>query len=154
MNNAEDLYNEVYYIYKNKCNEEEFNLNTKNRKRFDYKKLRLIDNFYESEGEEASRLSRLVLPKWIKVSEKRFNEILNKITEAKNNELKINVNGKEVILDRAESLLKDLSSEKINKQEFKKEYNSIVNDIIPVLDKSVLTKNENNMVKILSLLRV
>ena len=30
---------------------------------------------------------RLMLPKWIKVSEKRFNEILSTVTEAKNNGL-------------------------------------------------------------------
>ena len=29
LNNVEDLYNELYYIYKDKYNEKEFNLNKK-----------------------------------------------------------------------------------------------------------------------------
>ena len=32
LNNIEDLYNELYYIYKDKYNEEEFNLNKKTKK--------------------------------------------------------------------------------------------------------------------------
>ena len=33
-------------------------------------------------------------PKWIKVGEERFNEILSAITEAKNNGFKTNANGR------------------------------------------------------------
>ena len=36
--NAGDIYNELYEIYKNKYNKKINNLNTKNRKKFDYKK--------------------------------------------------------------------------------------------------------------------
>ena len=35
----------------------------------------------------------LKLPKWVKASKKRFNEILSIITKAKNNRLKVNVDG-------------------------------------------------------------
>ena len=62
---------------------------------------------------------RLMLPKWVKVSEKRFNEILSTITEAKNNGLKTNVDGREITLDNTESLLRDLGSGKIDSHEFK-----------------------------------
>ena len=41
----------------------------------------------------------LMLPKWVNVSEKRFNEILSKVTETKNNGLKINADGREITLD-------------------------------------------------------
>ena len=37
---------------------------------------------------------RLMLRKWIKVGEERFNEILSAITEAKNNGFKTNANGR------------------------------------------------------------
>ena len=37
---------------------------------------------------------RLMLPKWVKVSEKRFNEILSTVTKAKNEGLKIIVDGR------------------------------------------------------------
>ena len=52
LNNAENLYNKLYYIYKDKYDEEISNLNKKDRKNFDYKKLRLTDYQYESENEE------------------------------------------------------------------------------------------------------
>ena len=61
---------------------------------------------------------RLMLPKWIKVSEKRFNETLSTVTETKNNGFKTNVDGTEIALDNAESLLKGIGSGKINKREF------------------------------------
>ena len=68
----------------------------------------------------STKPGRLMLPKWIKVSEKRFNEILSTVTEAKNNGFKTNVDGREITLDNAESLLKGIGSGKINKREFKK----------------------------------
>ena len=59
-----------------------------------------------------------MLPKWIKVSDKRFNEILSTVTEAKNNGFKTNVDRREITLDNAESLLKGIGSGKINKRKF------------------------------------
>ena len=53
LDNVGDLFNELYYIYKDKYNEEKDGLNTKNKKVFYYKKLRLTDDYrYESEEEE------------------------------------------------------------------------------------------------------
>ena len=47
LNDARDLFNDLYYIYKDKYNEEENNLNTKD------KKLRLTDDYkYEPEVEQ------------------------------------------------------------------------------------------------------
>ena len=136
MNNVENFYNELYYIYKDKYNEEELNLNKKN-----YKKLRLTDNYYKSEDEEAGQPGRLMLPKWVKVSEKKFNEILSIVTKAKNNGLKAIVNGKVITLDKVKGLLEDTNNGKINRYEFKEKYNDIVDDVISILDKPVLTKN-------------
>ena len=61
-----------------------------------------------------------MFPKWVKVKEKRFNEILSTVTEAKNNGLRTNVDGREITLDNTESLLKDVGSGKVNGSEFKK----------------------------------
>ena len=61
-----------------------------------------------------------MLPKWIKLSKERFNEILSIITEPKNNGFKINVDGNEITLDNAESVLKDQGSGIIGSREFKK----------------------------------
>ena len=50
--NAENLYNELYYIYKDKHNKEINSLDTKNKKKLDYQKLRLSDELYSSEEEQ------------------------------------------------------------------------------------------------------
>ena len=51
--NAGDIYNELYYIHKNKYNKKKNSLKTKNRKKFDCKKLRLSDDYqYLSEEEK------------------------------------------------------------------------------------------------------
>ena len=67
----------------------------------------------------SSQPGRLMLPQQVKVSEERFNEILSRVTEAKNNEFKTNVDGKKITLDNAESLLKGLGNGIIDKREFK-----------------------------------
>ena len=58
----------------------------------------------------STKPGRLVLPEWVNVSEERFNEILSTVTEAKNNGLKINADGREITLDNVESLVKDAGS--------------------------------------------
>ena len=116
------------------------------RKKVNYKQFELDDII-------STKSDKLKLPKWVKVSEKRFNEILSIITEAKNNGLKANVEGEEITLDKGESLLKYISSEKMNGHEFKEKYNDIVEDVTNILNKQPLTTNEKNMMKIVSLLK-
>ena len=48
MSNAKKLYNELYYIYKDKYNKKINSLDTENRAKLDYKKLRLSDYRYWS----------------------------------------------------------------------------------------------------------
>ena len=58
LTNAGDIYNELYYIYKNKYNKKINSLNTKNRIKLDYKKLRLSDNYqYPSEEEQEETIT-------------------------------------------------------------------------------------------------
>ena len=90
--------------------------------------------------------------KWVIVSKERFNEILSTITEAKNDGLKTNVDGREIALDNAESLLKGIASGKINGSEFKREYSNIVDDVEAMQKKPMLTRRQKKMVNILSLL--
>ena len=63
------------------------------------------------------------------------------ITEAKNDELKTNVDEKEITPDNAESLVRDILSGKINKSQFKKRYNNIVDDIEAILPKPMITRS-------------
>ena len=100
----------------------------------------------DKQPDELKRLKR------VNVSKERFNEILSTITEAKNDGLKTNVDGREIALDNAESLLKGIASRKINGSEFKREYNNIVDDVEAMQKKPMLTRRQKKMVKILSLL--
>ena len=53
LDNVGDLFNELYFVYKDKYNDEKEGLNTKSKKPFYYKKLRLTDGYqYESEEEK------------------------------------------------------------------------------------------------------
>ena len=63
---------------------------------------------------------QLKLPKWVNVSKKRSNEIMRTITKAKNDWLKTNIDGREITVDNAESLLKGIARRKINKSQLKK----------------------------------
>ena len=51
-----------------------------------------------------------MLPKWVKVREKRLNEILSTVAEAKNEGIRTNVDRREITLDNTESLLKDIGN--------------------------------------------
>ena len=94
-----------------------------------------------------------MLPKWVKVSKKRFNEILSKITEVKNNGLKTYVDGEEITLDKVESLVKGVGSGKIDGHEFEKKYKDIVGNVEKILNRQPLTKNEHDMIETLLLLK-
>ena len=96
---------------------------------------------------------QLKLPKWIKVSKKRFKEILSIITKTKNDGLKTRVDGKEITPDNAERLLKDTANGKINSITFKGNYNNIVDDVDAILQKQMLTRSQEKMVNILLLLK-
>ena len=75
-----------------------------------------------------------MLPKWVEISEKRFNDILSTVTKAKNDRLRTNVDGREITLDNTESLLKDLGNELIDRHESKNSCNNTVDNIEAILD--------------------
>ena len=138
MKNVDELYKNYYNAYKSYLDTDDGS--TKDKKKFNYKQFELDDII-------STKSDKLKLPKWVKVSEKRFNEILSIITEAKSNGLKANVDGEEITLDKAESLLKDISSKKMNGHEFKEKYNDLVEDAKKILNIQPLTTNEENMIK-------
>ena len=115
--------------------------------------LSVIDRIYQffkykfSSGEQPDELK---LPKWVKVSKKRFNEILSKVTKAKNEELKIIVDGTEITLDNTECLLKNLGNGILDRYEFKREYNNISDDVEAIVNKPIITRNQEKMAEIMS----
>ena len=87
-------FNDLYYIYKDKYNEEEDGLNTKDKKLLYYKKLRLTDDYqHESEEEEKEqRISKKPdekepLKNPAKDDVSKFNEWVNKKETGINYEL-------------------------------------------------------------------
>ena len=82
LDNVGDLFNELYYIYKDKFNEEKDGLNTKNKKPFYYENLRLTDGYqYESEEEkkeEEQTSKNEPLKKPTKDDVSNFNEWVNR----------------------------------------------------------------------------
>ena len=59
LDNVGNIFHKLYYIYKDKYNEEKNGLNTKNTKKYDYIKLRLTDDYqYESEKEKEQQTSK------------------------------------------------------------------------------------------------
>ena len=101
----------------------------------------------------SSQPGRLMLPKWVKVSEERFNEILSTVTKAKNEGLKTNVDGREITLDNTENLLKDLGNGILDGDHFKNSYNNIANDVEAIVNKALITRSQAKVVEILSLLK-
>ena len=58
LNNAGNIYNELYYIYKNKYNKKINSLDTKNKIKLDCKNLRLTDDYqYLSEEEQEETIT-------------------------------------------------------------------------------------------------
>ena len=72
-----------------------------------------IYQFFEYKFLPDKQINESKLPKWVGISRERFNEILSTITKAKTDWLKTNVDGREITLDNAESLLKGIVSKKV-----------------------------------------
>ena len=151
MKNVDNLYKNYYDAYKSHYDTDN-ELNEDKKKKFDYKQFEL-DNEINKESKLDEKTGILMLLRWINVSEKKFNEILSTVTEAKNNGLKINVDRREITLDKTESLLKGIDSGKINGHEFKEKYNDIIDNVKKTLNKPMLTRSQKNMVEILLLLK-
>ena len=145
MKNVGELYENYHNAYKSDFDTDD-ELTEGKKKKFNHKQFELDDIM-------STKSNKLKLPKWVKVSKKKLNEILSIITEAKNNGLKANVDGEKITLDKAWSLLKDISSKKIIRHEFQEKYNNTVNDVDKILNKQPFTTNEQNMIKFVSLLK-
>ena len=77
LNNAVDIFNELHYIYKNKYHKKINSLDTKNRTKLDYKKLRLSGDYeYLSEEEEKTIIDLNAFKEWIIKKEANINSEL------------------------------------------------------------------------------
>ena len=145
LDNVEDLFNDLYYIYKDKYTEEKDGLNAKNKKILYYKKLRLDNYQFESE-EEKQQTSK-------KPDEKDEESKLDKKTEIFFKEIK----NQEKIVDK-KRFSKYFSSEPIalvnklfgqNTQDLRKSLNEIKQQKIKLNEderNSTNNKNKNDEV--------
>ena len=140
------LYDELVNIYKKEY-DQVFNSKDKDWiQKHDYKNLKDLDyrrdqSQPDQSQRDQSQPDQQVLPKWVKVTKNRFNEIWSIVTEVKKNKLKTSLDGKEFTLDDAESLLEGIINRKTNGSEAKERYNNIDDDIFIIL-KSKVTKNQ------------
>ena len=95
LDNTEDLFNNLYYIYKGIYNGEKDGLNTKDKKNLYYKKLRLDNYQYESEEEKEEKEQQISKKSYKKESlgkpakdhASKFNEWVNEKERGINYEL-------------------------------------------------------------------
>ena len=97
LDDVGDLFNELYYIYKDKYSEEKDGLNARYKKNFNYKKLRLTDDYQYEPEEEKQQTSKKEPPKKpdkkeppkkpSKVDLRKSNEWINKKEAGINSEL-------------------------------------------------------------------
>ena len=98
LDNVRDLFNDLlYYIYKDNYNEEKYGLNTKNKKLFYYKTLRLTDGYrYEPEEEEKEEKEQQTGKKIVKKEPPKkptkdnaseFNKLVNEKERGVNSEI-------------------------------------------------------------------
>ena len=131
MKNVDEPYKKNYNFYKNDFDNDD-ELSEAKKKKFDYKQFELFDKTDKE----------LMLPNWVEINEKRFNQILSRVTKAKNEGLRTNVDGREITLDNTESLLKDLGNELIDRHESKNSCNNTVDNIEAILyDDGPFTRN-------------
>ena len=83
LTDVDDIYNELYDIYKSKYNKKINSLGAKNKKKLDYKKLRLSDNYLysseeEQEGQEKTKTDMNEIIKYIAKEEIDLDEELFK----------------------------------------------------------------------------
>ena len=135
LSNVGNLYNGLYYIYKDKYNEKINNVDTKNKKKLNYKKLRLSDDYqYPSEKEEReeTKTDMTEISKYIAEEETDINKELFKrhfnfqrpsdIFNSLNNINDIEENNKlvDVIISGLKDLKKDIKEMSEEEREIEK----------------------------------
>ena len=154
LTNASDIYNELYYIYKNKYNKKINSLGIKNRKKLQYKKLRLAD-YYEYLSEEEQEEIQEIQEKQEKQEKTKtkideFNKYIAEEEAHINKELFV----KHFNFQRPSDMLKDLYQ--INDKENKNKLMNVIHSGLKDLKKEIKemrkeereTEKPDNIIKI------
>ena len=170
LSNAENLYNKLYYIYKDKDNKEINSFNTKNKEKFDHTKIRLSGYQYlseekqeEQEEQEQQKETKTDIDKFSKYIAKKetdineelfrkyfgfqkpsefFNSLINTNDIEKNNKLVVSIIG----------VLKNFKEEinKMSEQERKIEKPDKIVEIVKEILKFNKQKQEGQGIKIIT----
>ena len=109
-----------------------------------------IYRFFEYKFLPGEQPDELKLPKWVKVSKKRFDMIKNKVQNAKNNNLQARPNRSSLInFSESNNLLQGIEYSRISHEEALKRIKNIRSDIKKIVDKNSLNSNQ---VKVLNVL--
>ena len=115
--------------------------------------LGLIDRiyqFFEYKFQPVEQLNEFKLPKWIKVSTKRFDVIKKKVQNAENNSWQARPNCSKVInYNESNKLLHDIEHSKITYEEALKRIENIHNDINKIISMQSLNQNQINVLNII-----
>ena len=109
-----------------------------------------IYRFFEYKFLPGEQPDELKLPKWVKVSKKRFDMIKNKVQNAKNNNLQARPNRSSLInFSESNNLLQGIEYSRISHEEALKRIKNIRSDIKKIVDKNSLNSNQFKVLNVL-----
>ena len=134
LTNAGDIYNELHYIYQNKYNKKLNSLDTKNRTKLDYKKLRLADIYDYPSDEEQEKIQEETI-----TDANEFNEWIIKKEADINGKLFM----KHFNFQRPSDMLKNLYQ--INDKEKKNKLVNVINSGLKDLKEEIKKMSEEEI---------
>ena len=119
MKNVNELYKNYYDAYKSDYDTDD-ELKEDKGKKFDYKQFELDDKISKESklNEKTKELELTELPKWIKVSKKRFETIKNVVQNARINNLQArSQHASPINFDNSNKLIQDIAHGNITHEE-------------------------------------
>ena len=109
-----------------------------------------IDHFFEHKSLPDKQPDELKLPKWVKVSKKRFHIIKSKVQNVKNNYLQVRPNQSKVLnFNKSNKLFNKIENSKITYEEALKRIKNIRSNINKIISMQSLKLNQINVLNIL-----
>ena len=109
-----------------------------------------INQFFKYKFLAGKQPDELQLPKWVKISKKRFDRIKNTVQNAKNNSLRAKPNRSGLInFNESNKLLQDIEHSKITYEEALKRIRNIRSDIAKIINQGSLNLNQVEVINTL-----
>ena len=137
LDSVRDLFNELYYICKDKYNEEKDGLNKKKTETYgdyQYKSQEEKQQTSKKPDKKGEQPDELRLPEWIEVRKQRFDVTKKKVQNAKTNNLQVRPKGSKIInINESNKLLDEIENGQIIHEEALKRIENICNDINKII---------------------